>query len=184
MKISGDRRGMISILRVTDLQDKPKLFSTFMLQMLAELYASSPEEGDIDKPKLVIFIDEAHLIFNEASTALLQQIETIVKLIRSKGIGIFFCTQNPMDVPASVLAQLGLKVQHALRAFTAADRKTIKQAAENYPETEFYKVDELLTQLGIGEAFVTTLNEKGVPTPLVHVLLAPPRSRMDILTDA
>src|SRR5438045_1151821 len=184
MKINDDGRGMISILRVTDLQDRPKLFSTFMLQMLAELYASSPEEGDIDKPKLVIFIDEAHLIFNEASTALLQQIETIVKLIRSKGIGIFFCTQNPMDVPASVLAQLGLKVQHALRAFTAADRKTIKQTAENYPETEFYKTEDLITQLGIGEALITMLNEKGIPTPLVHTMLFPPRSRMDILTEA
>src|SRR5678815_2123572 len=184
MKISDDGRGMISILRVTDLQDKPKLFSTFMLQMLAELYASSPEEGDIDKPKLVIFIDEAHLIFNEASSALLQQIETIVKLIRSKGIGIFFCTQNPMDVPASVLAQLGLKIQHALRAFTAADRKTIKQTAENYPETEFYKTEDLITQLGIGEALITMLNEKGIPTPLVHTMLFPPRSRMDILTES
>ena len=183
MRISDDGRGMISILRVTDLQDRPKLFSTFMLQMLAELYASSPEEGDLDKPKLVIFIDEAHLIFNEASSALLQQIETIVKLIRSKGIGIFFCTQNPMDVPASVLAQLGLKVQHALRAFTAADRKTIKQTAENYPETEFYKTEDLITQLGIGEALITMLNEKGIPTPLVHTMLFPPRSRMDILTE-
>jgi DNA helicase HerA-like ATPase len=184
MRINDDGRGMISILRVTDLQDRPKMFSTFMLQMLAELYASSPEEGDIDKPKLVIFIDEAHLIFNEASSALLQQIETIVKLIRSKGIGIFFCTQNPTDVPASVLAQLGLKVQHALRAFTAADRKTIKQTAENYPETEFYKTEDLLTQLGIGEALITMLNEKGIPTPLVHTMLFPPRSRMDILTES
>ncbi len=183
MRISDDGRGMINILRVTDLQDKPKLFSTFMLQMLAELYASSPEEGDLDKPKLVIFIDEAHLIFNEASSALLQQIETIVKLIRSKGIGIFFCTQNPMDVPASVLSQLGLKVQHALRAFTAADRKVIKQTAENYPETEFYKTEDLITQLGIGEALITMLNEKGIPTPLAHTMLCAPRSRMDILTD-
>ena len=137
----------------------------------------------LDKPKLVMFIDEAHLIFQEASSALLQQIETIVKLIRSKGIGIFFCTQNPMDVPPSVLAQLGLKVQHALRAFTAADRKTIKQTAENYPETEFYKTEDLITQLGIGEALITMLNEKGIPTPLVHTMLCPPRSRMDILTD-
>ncbi len=183
MRINDDGRGMISIIRVTDLQDRPKLFSTFMLQMLAELYASSPEEGDIDKPKLVIFIDEAHLLFQEASSALLQQIETIIKLIRSKGIGIFFCTQNPMDVPASVLAQLGLKVQHALRAFTAADRKTIKQTAENYPETEFYKTENLITDLGIGEALITMLNEKGIPTPLVHTMLCPPRSRMDILTD-
>lgn len=150
MRISDDGRGMISIVRVTDLQDRPKLFSTFMLQLLAELYASCPEEGDMDKPKLVMFIDEAHLIFQEANDALPQQIETIIKLIRSKGIGIYFCTQNPMDVPASVLAQLGLKVQHALRAFTAADRKVIKQTAENYPETEFYKTEDLITQLGTG----------------------------------
>ncbi len=183
MRISDDGRGMISIVRVTDLQDRPKLFSTFMLQLLAELYASCPEEGDMDKPKLVMFIDEAHLIFQEANDALLQQIETIIKLIRSKGIGIYFCTQNPMDVPASVLAQLGLKVQHALRAFTAADRKVIKQTAENYPETEFYKTEDLITQLGTGEAFVTILNEKGIPTPLVHCMIRPPQSRMDILSD-
>lgn len=183
MRISDDGRGMISIIRVTDLQDRPKLFSTFMLQLLAELYSTSPEEGDLDKPKLVLFIDEAHLIFQEASEVLLQQIETVIKLIRSKGIGIFFCTQNPMDVPPSVLAQLGMKVQHALRAFTAADRKAIKQTAENYPLSTFYKTEDALTQLGIGEAFITTLNEKGVPTPLVHTLLCPPRSRMDILTE-
>ncbi len=184
MRIDSQGRGVINVLRVTDLQDKPKLFSTFMLQMLAELYASCPEEGDLDKPKLIIFIDEAHLIFQEASSALLQQIETIIKLIRSKGIGVFFCTQNPMDVPAGVLAQLGLKVQHALRAFTAADRKVIKQTAENYPETEFYKTEDLITQLGIGEALVTMLNEKGIPTPLVHTMLCAPRSRMDVLAQA
>jgi DNA helicase HerA-like ATPase len=183
MRISDDGRGMVNILRVTDMQDRPKLFSTFMLQLLAELYASSPEEGDLDKPKLVLFIDEAHLIFQEASDALLEQLETIIKLIRSKGIGIFFCTQNPQDIPASILGQLGMKVQHALRAFTAADRKTIKQAAENFPETEFYKTDELLTQMGIGEAFITLLNEKGIPTPLVHTMLCTPSSRMDILSD-
>jgi DNA helicase HerA-like ATPase len=184
LRISSDGRGMVHVLRVTDMQDRPKLFSTFMLQLLAELYATCPEEGDLDKPKLVMFIDEAHLIFNEASSALLQQLETVIKLIRSKGIGIFFCTQNPQDIPAAILSQLGLKVQHALRAFTAADRKTIKQAAENFPVTEFYKTDELLTQLGIGEALVTLLNEKGIPTPLVHTLLCAPRSRMDILMDA
>ncbi|HKO80466.1 MAG TPA: helicase HerA-like domain-containing protein [Chitinophagaceae bacterium] len=183
MRVSDDGRGMISIVRVTDLQDRPKLFSTFMLQLLAELYATCPEEGDLDKPKLVMFIDEAHLIFQEANDALLQQIETIVKLIRSKGIGIYFCTQNPMDVPASVLAQLGLKVQHALRAFTAADRKAIRQTAQNYPETEYYDTDSLITHLGIGEALITILNEKGIPTPLVHCMLCSPRSRMDILTD-
>ncbi len=183
LRISDDGRGMISIVRVTDLQDRPKLFSTFMLQLLAELYATCPEEGDLDKPKLVMFIDEAHLIFQEANDALLQQIETIIKLIRSKGIGIYFCTQNPMDVPADVLAQLGLKVQHALRAFTAADRKVIKQTAENYPETTFYKTEDLITQLGTGEALVTILNEKGIPTPLAHCMIRPPQSRMDILSE-
>lgn len=184
MRISDDGRGIISIVRVAELQDRPKLFSTFMLQLLAELYATCPEEGDLDKPKLVMFIDEAHLVFQEANGALLQQIETIVKLIRSKGIGVYFCTQNPMDVPASVLAQLGLKVQHALRAFTAADRKTIRQTADNYPETDFYKTEDLITHLGIGEALVTSLNEKGIPTPLVHCMLCSPRSRMDILSDS
>lgn len=184
MRFSDDGRAMISILRVADIQDKPKLFSTFMLQLLAELYATMPEEGDLDKPKLVMFIDEAHLIFQEASPVLLEQIETIIKLIRSKGIGIFFCTQNPMDVPAPVLGQLGLKVQHALRAFTAADRKVIKQTSENYPLSDFYKTEDLITQLGIGEALVTMLNEKGIPTPLAHVMLCSPRSRMDVLTDA
>lgn len=184
IRISDDGGGIINILRVTDMQDRPKLFSTFMLQLLAELYAVSPEEGDMDKPKLVMFIDEAHLLFEEATDALLDQMETVIKLIRSKGIGIFFCTQNPQDIPASILSQLGLKIQHALRAFTAADRKTIKQAAENFPETEFYKTDEILTQMGIGEALVTLLNEKGIPTPLVHTMLAPPKSRMGVLTDA
>ncbi|MFN0082304.1 MAG: helicase HerA-like domain-containing protein [Ferruginibacter sp.] len=184
MRISDKGQGMISILRVMDIQDRPKLFSTFMLQMLAELYASSPEEGDLDKPKLVLIIDEAHLIFQEASNELVQQIETIIKLIRSKGIGIFFCTQNPMDIPASVLGQLGMKIQHALRAFTAADRKTIKQTADNYPESDYYKTEDLITQLGIGEALVTLLNEKGIPTPLAHTMLCSPRSRMDVLTQA
>ncbi|GAB3363365.1 DUF853 family protein [Arachidicoccus ginsenosidivorans] len=182
MRTTSDGKGMINILRVTDLQDRPKLFSTFMLQMLDELYASSPEEGDLDLPKLVLFIDEAHLLFQEATDALQEKIETVIKLIRSKGIGIFFCTQNPQDVPAPILSQLGLKIQHALRAFTAKDRKAIKTAAENFPETPFYKTDELLTQMGIGEALVTMLNEKGIPTPLVHTLLCSPRSRMDILS--
>ena len=179
-----DGRGMISILRVTDIQDRPKLFSTFMLQLLAELYATSPDLGDVDKPKLVMFFDEAHLIFQEASDTLLQQIETIIKLIRSKGIGVYFCTQNPMDVPAAVLGQLGLKIQHALRAFTAADRKVIKKTSENYPETAFYEVDQIITELGTGEALVVLLNEKGIPTPLVHCMIRTPKSRMDILTPA
>ena len=182
-RIDDKGRGIISIIRLVDLQDKPKLFSTFMLSLLAEIYSSFPEEGDVAQPKLVIFIDEAHLIFKEASKALLEQIETIIKLIRSKGVGVFFCTQNPTDVPASVLSQLGLKVQHALRAFTAKDRKMIKLTAENYPITEYYNTDEMLTSLGIGEAAITALNEKGVPTPLAATLLRAPQSRMDILNE-
>jgi hypothetical protein len=154
-----------------------------MLCLLAEIYEKLPEQGDKDTPELVMFIDEAHLIFDEASKALLDQIETIVKLIRSKGVGLFFVTQNPTDVPDEVLSQLGMKIQHALRAFTAKDRKAIKLTAENYPITDFYKTDEVLTQLGIGEAIITVLNEKGIPTPLVHTLLTAPSSRMDVITE-
>lgn len=183
MRIDENGKGYINIIRLTDIQDKPKLFSTFMLSLLAEIYQQMPEKGDADQPELVIFIDEAHLIFNEASKALLEQIETIVKLIRSKGVGIYFVTQNPMDVPSGVLAQLGLKIQHALRAFTANDRQAIKKTADNYPTSEFYKTDELLTSLGIGEALVTALNEKGIPTPLVATMMRAPQSRMDILSD-
>lgn len=176
-------KGIISILRVADLQDKPKFFSSFLLQILAEIYSKFPEEGDLDKPKLVLFFDEAHLLFDEATQALLDQIETVIKLIRSKGVGIYFITQNPVDIPEAVLAQLGLKIQHALRAFTAKDRKAIKQAAENYPETPYYQIDQKITELGIGEAFVTALNEKGIPTPLVHTMLRAPGSRMDVLSE-
>ncbi|HNM31584.1 MAG TPA: DUF853 family protein [Chitinophagales bacterium] len=176
--------GYINIVRLTDIQDKPKLFSTFMLSLLAEVYHTFPERGDVDQPELVIFIDEAHLVFDNASKALKDQLESIIKLIRSKGVGIFFCTQNPNDIPQSILSQLGLKIQHALRAFTAKDRQDIKLVAQNYPSTDFYKVEETITQLGIGEAFVTALNEKGIPTPLVQALMTPPQSRMDVLNDS
>lgn len=174
-------RGIASIVRLSDIQDKPKLFSTFMLCLLAEIYQSFPEAGDLEKPKLCVFIDEAHLIFKEASDALIDQIESIIKLIRSKGVGIYFCTQNPYDIPEAVLSQLGLKVQHALRAFTEKDRKTIKKTAENYPISEFYKTDELLTSIGIGQALVTALNEKGIPTPLAATHLRAPMSRIGVL---
>ncbi|HRH37946.1 MAG TPA: DUF853 family protein, partial [Flavobacteriales bacterium] len=177
-----DGKGVIHIVRLTDIQDRPRLFSTFMLSLLAEVYSTFPEVGDPEKPKLVLFIDEAHLIFDTATNALLQQIETIIKLIRSKGVGIYFCTQDPSDVPESVLGQLGLKVQHALRAFTAKDRTTIKKTAENYPLTPFYNTEELITSLGIGEALVTALSEKGTPTPLAHTLLRAPVTRMDMLS--
>ena len=174
----------INIVRLTDIQDKPKLFSTFMLNLLAEIYHTMPELGDVDQPELVIFIDEAHLLFSEASKTLLDQIETIIKLIRSKGVGVFFITQNPMDIPKGVLAQLGLKIQHALRAFTANDRQAINQTADNYPTSEFYNTSELLTSLGIGEALVTALNEKGIPTPLAATMMRAPESRMDILSQS
>jgi len=182
MRIDDKGRGYVNIIRLTDIQDKPKLFSTFMLSLLAEIYNTMPEKGDADQPELVIFIDEAHLIFDEATKTLLDQIETIVKLIRSKGVGIFFVTQNPTDVPNGVLSQLGLKVQHALRAFTATDRKAIKLTAENYPLSDFYNTDEIITQLGTGEALITALSEKGNPTPLAATMLRAPMSRMDILT--
>lgn len=177
-----DGKGVVHIVRLTDIQDRPRLFSTFMLCLLAEIYAAFPEVGDAEKPKLVLFIDEAHLIFNTATKALLEQIETIIKLIRSKGVGVYFCTQDPSDVPESVLGQLGLKVQHALRAFTAKDRTTIKRTAENYPLTPFFDTEELITSLGIGEALVTALSEKGTPTPLAHTLMRAPVSRMDVLS--
>jgi DNA helicase HerA-like ATPase len=182
MRRDASGNGYINIIRLTDIQDKPKLFSTFMLSLLAEVYNTMPERGDQPKPELVIFIDEAHLIFSQAPRVLLEQIETIVKLIRSKGVGVYFITQNPMDVPSSVLAQLGLKVQHALRAFTANDRKDIKLTSENFPISEYYKTEETLTALGTGEALVTALNEKGIPTPLAVTMVRAPMSRMDILS--
>jgi len=183
LRVDDDGRGYINILRLTDIQDRPKLFSTFMLSLLAEIYSTFPEQGDSDRPELILFIDEAHLIFNEASKALLNQIESIVKLIRSKGVGLYFVTQNPTDVPEAVLGQLGLKIQHALRAFTAKDRKAIKLTAQNYPDSEYYDTTEVLTSLGIGEALVSALDEKGRPTPLAATMMRAPMSRMDVLTD-
>ena len=182
VRTTRDGKGYINIIRLTDIQDKPKLFSTFMLSLLAEIYETFPEQGDSGRPELIMFIDEAHLIFNEASKALLNQIESIVKLIRSKGIGLYFVTQNPTDVPEAVLSQLGLKVQHALRAFTAKDRKAIKLTAQNYPDTDYYDTAEVLTSLGIGEALVSALDEKGRPTPLAATMMRAPMSRMDILS--
>jgi len=182
LQIDRNRKAYINILRLTDIQDSPKLFSSFMLCLLAEIYNKFPEIGDKGDPKLVIFIDEAHLIFKEASRALMLQLETIIKLIRSKGVGIYFCTQAPTDIPDTILSQLGTKIQHALRAFTAKDRKDIKLVAENFPISEYYKTDQVITELGIGEALVTVLNEKGIPTPLVYTMMCAPQSRMDILS--
>ncbi|MEM1058566.1 MAG: helicase HerA-like domain-containing protein [Verrucomicrobiota bacterium] len=181
LEIDADGRGKVNILRLQDVQDKPGLFSTFMLSLLSEVYNTYPEAGDLEKPKLCIFIDEAHLIFENATAHLLDQLETMAKLIRSKGVGLYFCTQNPQDIPDGVLSQLGLKIQHALRAFTAKDRKAIKLAAQNYPDTKYYDTAKLLTELGIGEALVTALGPKGRPTELVHTLLRAPESRMGVL---
>lgn len=176
--------GKVNLLRLDTMQDKPLLFSTFMIGLLSDIYRSFPEEGDdMIKPKLVLFIDEAHLIFSNATNELQNMLVSIIKLIRSKGVGIFFITQHPTDVPENILAQLGMKIQHALRAFTPKDRKDIKLIADNFPLTEFYNVEDSLTSLGIGEALFTCLDEKGVPTPLVQLMIAPPETRMDTITD-
>jgi DNA helicase HerA-like ATPase len=183
MQVERDGRGLISVLELADVQDKPALFSTFMLWMLATIYHELPEVGDVDKPKLAFFFDEAHLLFNNASKALLEQIQQVVRLIRSKGVGVYFITQNPKDVPDEVLGQLGHRVQHALRAFTPEDDKALRAAARTFPKTPFYDVEETLTTLGIGEAFITVLSPKGVPTPPFAVRLIPPASKMAPLPD-
>jgi DNA helicase HerA-like ATPase len=177
-----DGRGIVSVLELQDVQETPALFSTFMLWMLATLYHTLPEMGDVAQPKLVFFFDEAHLLFDGASKALVDQVEQVVRLIRSKGVGVFFITQNPRDVPAEILGQLGHRVQHALRAFTPDDEKALKSAARTFPKTTFYDVEETLTTLGIGEALVTTLSPSGVPSQPFAVRMVPPSSRMGPLT--
>jgi DNA helicase HerA-like ATPase len=178
-----DGRGLVTVLELQDAQDKPALFSTFMMWMLARLYGELPEVGDLEKPKLVFFFDEAHLLFRGASKAFLEQVQQVVRLIRSKGVGVFFVTQNPKDLPAEVLGQLGHKVQHALRAFTPDDEAALRAAARTFPKTPFYDVQETLQTLGIGEALVTVLGPRGVPSPPVATRLIPPASRMSPLTD-
>ena len=177
-------RGVISILELRDMQEKPALFSTFMMWMLARLYNTLPEAGDLDKPKLVFFFDEAHLLFDDSAKAFKEQVEQVVRLIRSKGIGVYFVTQSPKDIPADVLGQLGNRVQHALRAFTPDDEKGLRAAARTFPKTPFYDVQQTLTSLGIGEALVTVLSASGAPTPPFATRIAPPASRMGPLTDA
>ncbi|MGH9025960.1 MAG: helicase HerA-like domain-containing protein, partial [Acidimicrobiia bacterium] len=184
MQVERDGRGLISVLELQDTQDKPALFSTFMLWMLATLYNDLPEVGDLEKPKLVFFFDEAHLLFDNASKALLEQVEQVVRLIRSKGVGVFFITQSPKDIPATVLGQLGHRVQHALRAFTPDDEKALRAAARTYPKTPFYDIQSTLTSLGTGEALVTVLSPNGVPTPPFACRLIPPSARMGPLSDA
>lgn len=173
-----DGKGVITLLNIADVQDQPLLFSTFLLSLLAQLFKQLPEVGDLDKPKLVFFFDEAHLLFNGASKAFLTQIEQIVRLIRSKGIGVFFCTQAASDIPETVLGQLGNRIQHALRAFTPNDIDNLKKVVKTYPKSDFYTIDEVLTSLGIGQALVTVLNEKGIPTEVVATHLVPARAVM------
>ena len=178
LRTAPDGRGVISCLELPGVQDKPKLFSTALMWLLAELFEQLPEVGDLEKPKLVFFFDEAHLLFDGASKAFLESIEQTVRLIRSKGVGVFFVTQTPKDVPAPVLAQLGNRVQHALRAFTPEDAKALNATVTTFPKSEFYDLGQLLTQLGIGEAAVTILSVTGVPTPVVHTKLRAPASTM------
>jgi DNA helicase HerA-like ATPase len=173
-----DGRGVISLLNISDVQDQPVLFSTFLLSILAQLFKNLPEVGDLDKPKLVFFFDEAHLLFKDASKAFLTQVEQIVRLIRSKGIGVFFCTQSPTDIPESVLAQLGNRVQHALRAFTPNDAENLRKTVKTYPKSDFYAIDQILTSLGTGQALITVLNDKGIPTEVVATHLVPARAVM------
>jgi len=182
LHVASDGRGVITALELSDAQDKPALFSTVMMWMLAELYQTLPEAGDLPKPKLVFFFDEAHLLFRDASKAFLDHVEQVVRLVRSKGVGIFFVTQTPKDVPDEVLAQLGNRVQHALRAHTPDDEKALKATVRTYPKTQLYDLTQILTTLGIGEAIVTGLNPKGVPTPVLATRLLPPSSRMSPLT--
>lgn len=173
-----DGKGVITLLNISDIQDQPLLFSTFLLSLLAQLFKHLPEVGDLDKPKLVFFFDEAHLLFNDASKAFLTQIEQIVRLIRSKGIGVFFCTQAATDIPESVLGQLGNRVQHALRAFTPNDAENLRKTVKTYPRSDFYEIDKVLTSLGTGQALVTVLNDKGIPTEVVATHLVPARAVM------
>jgi DNA helicase HerA-like ATPase len=184
LRTAPDGQGIVSVLELRDVMDKPRLFSTFMLWMLAQLYESLPEAGDLPKPKLVFFFDEAHLLFADASDALMEQVERTARLIRSKGVGVYFVTQAPTDVPSSVLAQLGNRVQHALRAFTPDDADALRKTARTFPTTDFYDVEETITSLGIGEALVTVLTPRGVPSPLAAVRLLPPDSLMAPIPEA
>ena len=184
LRTAPDGAGIISILELRDVMDKPRLFSTFMLWMLAQLYEHLPEAGDLPKPKLCFFFDEAHLLFDDASEALMDQIERTARLIRSKGVGVYFVTQAPTDVPSSVLAQLGNRIQHALRAFTPDDADALRKTARTFPMTDFYDVERTITSLGTGEALVTVLTPNGVPSPLAAARLLPPDSLMAPIPEA
>lgn len=179
-----DGRGVISLLNVSDIQSQPAIFSTFMLALLAEIYERLPEAGDLDKPKLIFFLDEAHLLFKDAPKAFMDQIDQVMRLIRSKGVGVFFCTQLTQDVPASVLSQLGNRVHHVIRAFTPNDAKALRETVKTFPKSQFYDIEKQFTQLGTGQAFITVLNEKGIPTETVVTHLAPPASVMGPISES
>jgi DNA helicase HerA-like ATPase len=183
LRTAPDGRGVVSCLELAAVQDTPALWSTALMWLLAELFEELPEVGDLEQPKLVFFFDEAHLLFKDATPAFLDSVVRTVRLIRSKGIGVFFVTQAPTDIPRDVLGQLGNRVQHALRAFTPEDAKALRETVRTYPKSELYDLEELLTSLGIGEAAVTILNDKGVPTPVVHTRLVAPRSNMSPAAD-
>ena len=183
VRTAPDGRGIISCLELPAVQDKPTLFSTALMWMLAELFQALPEVGDLPQPKIVFFFDEAHLLFDGATKAFIQSITQTVRLIRSKGVGVFFITQVPKDIHDDVLGQLGNRIQHALRAFTPNDAAALHAAVKTYPKSEFYDLEQLLTQLGTGEAAVTILSDSGVPTPVVHTRLRPPASRMGATDD-
>jgi DNA helicase HerA-like ATPase len=183
LRSAPDGRGVVSCLELPAVQDKPALWSTALMWLLAELFEELPEVGDLDQPKLVFFFDEAHLLFKDATRAFLDSVVQTVRLIRSKGVGVFFVTQAPTDLPRDVLGQLGNRVQHALRAFTPEDAKALRETVRTYPKSDFYDLEELLTSLGIGEAAVTLLNEKGVPTPVVHTRLVAPQASMSPAAD-
>ena len=178
VRTAPDGRGIVSCLELPAVQDRPRLWSTVLMWVVAELFETLPEVGDRDQPKLVFFLDEAHLLFEGASKAFVESVTQTVRLIRSKGVGVFFVTQTPKDIPADVLGQLGNRVQHALRAFTPDDAKALRASVRTYPRSDFYDLEELLTQLGTGEAAVTILSETGVPTPVVHTRMRPPHARM------
>ena len=184
MRTTRDGRGIVSVLDSTTLINSPRLYSTFLLWLLSELFEQLPEVGDPDKPKMVFFFDEAHLLFQDAPKALLQKVEQVVRLIRSKGVGVFFVTQNPRDLPESVLAQLGNRIQHALRAYTPSERKGVRAAAQSFRENPALDTEEVITELGVGEALVSTLDEKGRPQMVQRTLIRPPSSRLGPATDA
>lgn len=183
LRVAPDGRGVVTLFELGAQAARPAMFSTFLMWVLADLFQTLPEVGDVDKPKLVFVFDEAHLLFADASKAFLQQVEQTVKLIRSKGVGVFFCTQLPTDVPNAVLSQLGARIQHALRAFTPDDQKALTKTVRTYPKTTHYDLEKALTSLGTGEAIVTVLSEKGAPTPVAWAKIPPPRSLMDTIGD-